>query len=44
MKKYLTLFVVALTSISVILGFSGWSAPNGTGTSYNADTGIICQS
>ena len=41
MKKYLMLFVVALTSISAILSFSGWSAPNGTGTSYNADTGII---
>ncbi len=40
MKKYLMLFVVALTTISVILGFSGWSAPNGTGTSYSADTGI----
>ena len=41
MKKYLMLFVVALTSISAIFSFSGWSAPNGTGTSYNADTGII---
>ncbi len=40
MKKYLMLFVVALTSISAILSFSGWSAPNGTGTSYSADTGI----
>lgn len=35
------LFVVALTSISAILSFSGWSALNGTGTSYNSDTGII---
>ena len=41
MKKYLMLFVVALTSISVIFSFSGWSAPNGTSASYNADTGII---
>lgn len=41
MKKYLTLFVVALTSISVVLGFGGWSAPNGIGTTYNGDTTII---
>src|SRR3954467_12359952 len=41
MKKYLMLVVVVFTSISVAFGFSGWSAPNGTGTSFNADTGII---
>ena len=41
MKKYLMLLVVALTSISAILSVSGWSALNGTGTSYNSDTGII---
>jgi heparanase 1 len=41
MKKYLMLFVVALTSISAIFGFIGWSPPNGTGTSNNADTVII---
>ena len=34
-------FVVVLTSIIAILSFSGWSAPNGTGTSYHSDTGII---
>ena len=41
MKKYLMLSLVALISISIIFSFSGWSAPNGTGISYNADTGII---
>src|SRR5436190_7114074 len=41
MKKYLMLFVVVFSNISVIFGFSGWSTPNGTDTSYNADTGII---
>ena len=41
MKKYLMLFLVALISISIIFSFSGWSTPNGTGKSYNADTGIV---
>ena len=41
MKKYLTAFVIAFTSISAILSFSGWSVPNSTGISCKADTGII---
>ncbi len=41
MKKYLMLIVIATTSISTILFFSGWIAPDGIGTCYDSDTGII---
>jgi hypothetical protein len=41
MKKYLMLFVVALSGVSAIFSLSGWSTLNATGISYNSDTGII---
>jgi hypothetical protein len=41
MKKYLLFSAVVLTSIFAIFAFCEWIAPNSTGTSYKADTGII---
>ena len=41
MRRYLILFVVPLTGISLLFGFNGTCSPHCPHISFNADTGVI---